>query len=123
AFDVSFGWLYGGTNYLSYTPPANLSQFLKSPGSLGFQLTWIPVKFFDGVIEPLLGIANYDLWSTPVPPNSHSSAALLAGQLGIASEPLGEVHGLGFSLAYEYAYALGLKSSNSGVNFKAYVRF
>src|SRR5665213_3528826 len=64
SFDVSFGWLYGGTNYLSYTPPANLSQILKSPSSLGFQLTWIPVKFFDGWIEPLLGVANYDLWST-----------------------------------------------------------
>ncbi len=123
AFDVSFGWLYGGTNYLSYTPPANPSQILKSPSSLGFQLTWIPVKFLDGWIEPLLGLANYDLWSTPVPPSSNSSAALLAGQLGLACEPLGEVHGLGFSLAYEYAYALGLKSSNSGVNFKAYVRF
>ncbi|HEX5316223.1 MAG TPA: hypothetical protein VFX22_06180, partial [Candidatus Kapabacteria bacterium] len=34
SFDVSFGWLYGGTNYLSYTPPANPSQFFKSPSSL-----------------------------------------------------------------------------------------
>ena len=95
----------------------------KYPSSLGFQLTWIPVKFFDGWVEPLLGVANYDLWSTPVTPIGNSSAALLAGELGLAFEPLGEVHGLGFSLAYEQAYALGLKSSSSGVSFKAYVRF
>ncbi len=123
AFDVSFGWLYGGTNYLSYTAPSILTQFFKSPSSLGFQLTWIPVKLFDGWIEPLLGVANYDLWSTPATPNGNSSAALLAGQLGLACEPLGEMRGLGFSLAYEQAYALGLKSSNSGVSLKAYVRF
>ncbi|HET6402727.1 MAG TPA: hypothetical protein VFH95_15185 [Candidatus Kapabacteria bacterium] len=120
AFDVSFGWLYGGTKYLSYTPPANLTQIFKSPSSLGFQLTWIPVKFFDGWIEPLLGVANYDLWSSAT---TNSSAALLAGQLGIASEPLGEMNGLGFSLAYEDALALGPNNSNSGLSFKAYVRF
>jgi hypothetical protein len=123
AFDVSFGWLYGGTPYLDYTAHPTINQIFKSPSSLGFQLTWIPVKLFDGWIEPLLGVANYDLWSTPVTSGGRSSAALLAWQLGLACEPLGEVHSLGLSLAYEDALALGLKSSTQGVSFKAYVRF
>lgn len=123
AFDVSFGWLYGGANYLSYTAPQGFGEFFKSPTSLGFQLTWIPVKFFNGAIEPLLGVANYDEWSVPVTPGETSSAALLGWQLGVASEPLGEVHGLGLSLSFGSAYALGLSATPmTDVSFKAYVR-
>ncbi len=124
AFDVSFGWLYGGSNYLSYTKPQNFSQIFKSPSSLGFQLTWIPVKYWDGFVEPLLGVANYDEWSQPATPAGTSSVALLGWEVGVATEPWGEVHGAAFSVSYGAAYPLGISSgSTSGISVKANVRF
>ena len=124
AFDVSFGKLYGGTPYLSYIQPPAIQNIFQSPTSLGFQLTWVPVKLFDGWLEPLIAVANYDEWSTPATPGATSSAALLGWELGIACEPLGEMNGLGLSLSFGSAYALGLSSSAmTDVSAKAYVRF
>ncbi len=125
SFDVSFGYLYAAVPYLNYTAPGNISQmFSYSPKSLGFQLQWIPFKFFEGGIEPLIGLAYYGIWSQPAVPGGLGSAALLSGQLGLACEPLGEVHGLGFSLAYGAAYGLGLSpTSYPDWNFRIYTRF
>jgi hypothetical protein len=126
AFDVSFGFLYGSAPYLSgYAAPSIVSQIFSSPRSLGLQLTWIPVKFFDGLIEPLVSAAFYGAWTNgPVAVGGVGTASLLSAQLGVACEPLGEVHGLGFSLAIGAASGLGLSPSSIGdVNFKTYVRF
>jgi hypothetical protein len=124
SFDVSFGWLGGAAPYLNYLPPANFSQIFSSPKSVGFQLQYIPVKLFNGVIEPLIGIAYYGIWGTPVDSNSVSSATLLSGQVGLACEPFGEVHGLGLSLTYGAGFGLNQKpASVSDWTFKAYVRF
>jgi hypothetical protein len=121
SFDVSFGWLYAAAPYLNYTPPL-INQFFTSSKSLGFQLQWIPVKWFNGIIEPLVGLAYYGLWSSAQ--TSLNSAALLSGQIGIASEPWGEVHGVGFSLTYGPAFGLGLQpKSVSDLSFKCYTRF
>ncbi len=123
SFDVSFGYLYAGAPYLDYDHPQIFSQMFSSPKSLGFQLTWIPVKFFDGLLEPQVGVGYYGIWTTPTS-GGLGSATLLSGQIGVACEPLGEVHGLGFSLSYGAAYGLGLTPSNVGdFSVKAYVRF
>lgn len=125
SFDVSFGYLYAAVPYLNnYNSPANLSQIFSSPKSLGFQLQYIPLKFFNGWIEPLIGFAYYGIWSQPAEANGLSSAALLSGQIGIACEPLGEVHGLGLSLSVGPGYGLGLSpASVLDWNFKTYIRF
>ena len=124
SFDVSFGYLYGAVPYLSYIAPANFSKITGSPKSLGVELTWIPVKLADGIIEPLVSFGYYGLWSTPAVVGGLASATLLSGQIGIASEPLGEVHGLGFSLSYGGASGLGLTQGIVGdLVFKTYVRF
>jgi len=125
SFDVSFGFLYASAPYLSgYTAPAIVSKIGSAPKSLGVQLTWIPVKFLDGLIEPLVAVGYYGIWSQPSQANALSSATLLSGQIGIACEPLGELHGLGFSLSYGAADGLGLSQGMvSDVSFKTYVRF
>ncbi len=124
SFDVSFGMMYAPVPYLSYAPRGNLSNFFLSPKSLGFQLQWIPIKFLNGAIEPLLGVAYYGTWSQPVTPSGLGSAPLLSAQIGIACEPLGEVHGLGFSLSYGPEFGLGLApASYPDWSFKAYLRF
>jgi hypothetical protein len=124
ALDVSFGFLYAAVPYLSYTPPQNFSQFRTSPRSVGVQLSWVPTKFFDGVIEPLVGFAFYGVWSDPATPNGQRSASLLAPSLGIATEPFGALNGLGLSFAYEPVIGLGLDpSSVTGFSAKAYLRF
>ena len=124
ALDVSYGYLYGGTSYLSYTPPQNFSQITQSPQSLGLLLTYIPVKFFDGWFEPQVSVGYYGIWSTPADPNGARSATLVAGDIGFACEPLGEMRGLGFSLTAEGATGLGLASGGVlGANFRAYIRF
>ncbi len=122
SFDVSFGMMYAPVPYLNYTLRGNVSNFFLSPKSLGFQLQYIPVKFFNGIIEPLIGVAYYGTWSSAQ--TGVTSAPLLSGQIGIACEPLGEMHGLGFSLCYGAAYGLGLSpASYPDWSFKAYIRF
>ncbi len=122
AFDVSFGWLYGGNTPVNYTPLGNYTQMFKAPTSLGFQLTWIPAKPFNGLIEPLIGIANFDQWSRQT--GGVTSAALLGWQIGLACEPMGEMQGLGLSLTYGGAYPLGFTSSAiADWSIRAYVRF
>ncbi len=124
SFDVSFGMMYAPVPYLSYTPRGNVSNFFLSPKSIGFQLQWIPIKFLDGWIEPLVGFAYYGIWSQPVDPAGLGSATLLSGQIGLACEPLGEVHGLGFSLCYGPAFGLNQKpASVPDWSFKMYIRF
>jgi hypothetical protein len=121
SFDVSFGWLYVTAPYLITTPPL-INKFFTASKSLGFQLQWIPIKLLNGWIEPLVGIAYYGLWASGQ--NDLSSVALLSGQIGIACEPFGEVHGVGFSLSYGSAFGLGLSPASVGdLSFKAYVRF
>ena len=121
SFDVSFGWLYSTAPYLITTPQI-INQFFTSSKSLGFQLQWIPIKFFNGYVEPLAGIAYYGLWSSAK--TGINSAALLSGQIGVACEPFGEVHGAGFSLCYGPAFGLGLSPASYGdFSFKAYIRF
>lgn len=81
-------------------------------------------QIFNGMIEPLVGFAYYGIWSQPQDMNGISSATLLSGQIGIACEPLGEVHGLGFSLSYGPAFGLNQKpASVQDWSFKAYIRF
>jgi hypothetical protein len=134
AFDVSFGMLYSGSIYLNpSTEVSNFSQILKSPRSLGFQLTWLPVKFFHGLIEPLISLGFFGIWEgnhnpngwqTIPDPNLPTSATILSGQVGIACEPLGEVHGLGFSVSVGALSGLGVSSpSRFDWSFKTYVRF
>lgn len=124
SFDVSFGWLGGSAPYLDYTHPANFSQIFSSPKSLGFQLQYIPLKFWNGGIEGLVGLGYYGIWSQPAVPGGLGSVALLSGQIGIASEPFGEVHGLGFSLSYGLAYDLAPSlTSVPDWSFKMYLRF
>jgi hypothetical protein len=121
AFDASFGWMYTPP-FLSYTPRGNFSNIFRSPNSLGFQLQWIPIKFANGIIEPLISIAYYGTWSSAT--NGTTSAALFSPQFGIASEPWGEMEGLGLSLAYGPYYGLGFSgASKNYLSFKAYVRF
>jgi hypothetical protein len=123
SLDVSFGFLYASVPYLSYTTPANFSQFTSSPKSLGIDLTWIPLKFAEGLIEPLVSVGYFGIWSQPVS-GGLGSATLLSGQIGLACEPLGEMHGLGFSLAYGAAGGLGLTQGMvADFSFKTYVRF
>ncbi len=124
SFDASFGLMYAPVPYLSYAPRENTSRIFLSPKSLGFQLQWIPIKFFDGKLEPLIGLAYYGIWSQPVVTGGLGSASLLSGQVGIACEPFGEVHGLGASLAYGPAFGLGqTPASYSDWSFKVYLRF
>lgn len=124
ALDLSFGFLYAAVPYLSYTAPQNFSQFSTSPKSIGVQLSWIPTKFFGGIIEPLVGLSFYGVWSEPATPQGQRSASLLAPAIGFATEPFGELSGLALSLAYEPVIGLGLSpSSVSGFSGKAYVRF
>ncbi len=124
SFDVTFGYLYASAPYLSYVAPTIFSQITSSPKSLGVQLTWIPVKFFDGIIEPLVSLGYYGIWSQPAFAGGLGSATLLSGQIGVASEPLGEVHGLGFSLSYGASSGLGLnQAAVMDLTFKTYVRF
>jgi hypothetical protein len=123
ALDLSFGFLYGSAPYLSYTKPANFSQFSSSPKSIGFQFTWIPAKLLDNYFEPLVAVSYYGIWSSPGEAGIHS-ASLVGLQVGVASEPLGEVHGLGLSLAYGATTGLGLSQPAFGdLTFKAYIRF
>jgi hypothetical protein len=122
SFDVSFGYLYATAPYLSYSHPANLSQIFSSPKSLGFHLQYIPFKFFNDWIEPLLGLGYYGTWSSAS--SGITSAPLLSGQIGIACEPLGEVHGLGCSVSGGPAYGLGInQASIIDWSFRAYIRF
>ncbi|HWF44020.1 MAG TPA: hypothetical protein VG537_05220 [Candidatus Kapabacteria bacterium] len=130
SFDVSFGFLYGSVPYLTgYAKPQNFSQFTSSPKSLGFQLTWVVLKTAGGLIEPLVGVGYYGIWSQPVSgasasPAPLSSATLLSAQLGIACEPYGEMNGLGFSLAIGATTGLGLQQSmQTDISGKAYIRF
>jgi len=125
SFDVSFGFLGGSAPYLDYHPTSyNISQIGTSPKSLGFQLTWIPVKFFDGLVEPTVGVSYYGIWGQPSTPTGLGSAALLSGQLGIACDPSGEVRGIGFSLSAGLAPGLGISQSIvTDFSFKLYTRF
>jgi hypothetical protein len=124
AFDVSFGMLYSSAPYLKYTAPANFSEIFKSPRSLGFQLTWLPVKFFDGLIEPLVGLGFFGIWSQTDSLAGTNSASILSAQLGFACEPLGEMRGLGFSLSAGALSGLGVNSASQfDWSFKTYVRF
>jgi hypothetical protein len=123
AFDVSFGFLYKSTSWLSSTPPLTLSQFTSSPKSLGFQLTWIYLKTLNGLVEPLVSVGYYGIWSNPLP-GGLGSATLLSASLGVACEPLGEMNGLGLSLSVGATTGLGLSQPvQTDVNFKAYIRF
>ena len=124
AFDVSFGFLYSSVPYLSYTPPQNFSQFTSSPKSLGLQLTWIYLKTLGGLIEPLVSVGYYGIWSQPSTPGGLGSATLLSTELGIACEPLGEMNGLGLSLSIGAATGLGLSQPIlTNMSFKTYIRF
>ncbi|MDP4199471.1 MAG: hypothetical protein Q8922_02855 [Bacteroidota bacterium] len=127
AFDISFGLQYASAPYLQgYQAPSIVSQIGSSPRSLGLQLTWIPVKFFDGLIEPLISAAFYGAWTKDaVAVGGVGTASLISPQLGIACEPLGELNGLGFSVAYGPAYGLGQQGQSPVMDFsaKAYIRF
>lgn len=122
AMDVSFGFLYAQAPYLDAKLPTSYTQIASSPNSLGVQLSWIPVKWFDGWLEPLVTGAFYGTWSSET--SGRTTASLLAIQAGIACEPLGEVHGAGLSLAAGLASGLGIsQAATADVSFKAYVRF
>lgn len=124
ALDISFGVMYAAVPYLSYTPAQNFSQFFTSPKSIGVQLSWIPTKFFGGIIEPLVGLAFYGIWSEPSTPQGQRSASLLAPSFGVATEPFGELTAIAMSFAYEPVIGLGLSpSSLGGFSAKAYLRF
>ncbi|HEY3876026.1 MAG TPA: hypothetical protein VGM92_11155, partial [Candidatus Kapabacteria bacterium] len=122
SFDVSFGFLYASAPYMNWTP-ALIQNMFTSSKSVGFNLQWIPVKLFNGLLEPQLGFSYYGLWSSSSE-SAVSSAAVLEGTIGFACEPLGEMHGLGLSISYGPAYGLGLPNSPvSDFALKAYIRF
>lgn len=127
ALDVSFGFMYTPLPpYLSgYEPPQNISQFGNSPNSLGLQLSWIPVKYFSGAVEPIIAAGFDGTWTKGTPSTGGTStASLISIQAGLASEPLGELHGLGMSLTVGTATGLGLSpSSLVDWSFKLYTRF
>jgi hypothetical protein len=86
-------------------------------------MSWIPFKLLKGFFEPLLDASFYGVW---VAPNTTgvSTASLLSGGIGIACEPLGELQGLGFSVAGNAMTALGVGQGLSpDVSFKLYTRF
>ena len=125
AFDVSFGYLYASAPYLSgYAAPTIISRIGTSPKSLGLELSYLPIKLMGGLLEPMVTVGYLGAWSDPVTTPAVSTATLLSAQVGVASEPLGSLHGLGLSLSYGMVAGLGLTPSSFGDwSLKAYVRF
>lgn len=123
-FDVSFGYLYGGAPYLTYSKPKNFSQLLTSPKSLGLNLAYIPAKFFDNVLMPYLGIGYYGIWSSATTSDATRSATLLVPGFGVAIDPFGENTALGVSLGLGEIVGLGVSGpAQTEVNGKIYFRF
>jgi hypothetical protein len=121
--DVSFGFQYSADPFLEAALPSSYTKISDAPNSLGIQLSWIPVKWFDGVIEPLVTGAFYGTWTSDSAA-TRTTASLVSFHLGIASEPFGELHGPGFSLTAGPYTALGVASAAKwDASFKAYVRF
>jgi len=125
AFDISFGLAYWSTiPYLSYVQPSNVSKIFSSPKSLGFQLSWIPARPFGGILEPVISMGYYGIWSTPTATTDLRSATLLVPALGLATDFGSEGTGFGASMSLGESIGLGVKqSAQMDISAKLYWRF
>lgn len=124
--DLSFGLLYSSTvPYLSYEEPKNFSQIFSSPKSLGLQFGWAPVSLLDGLINPMVRLGYFGIYSaeTPATQGGRHSATLLVPSLGFSSTPGGKGSSVGFDFAAGPAFGLGIAApATFDIQLKFYLR-
>ncbi|MDP4219574.1 MAG: hypothetical protein Q8916_05930 [Bacteroidota bacterium] len=125
--DLSYGLLYSNSApYLAYDNPSNFSQIFSSPKSLGLQLGWSPLSIFNGIIQPVVRLGYYGIYSAESPSTVGGihSAALISPAIGIMTTPGGAGSNFGVDLTFGLDFGLGIpKPAEFDVQVKCYQRF
>ncbi|MEP7234862.1 MAG: hypothetical protein ABI778_06160 [Ignavibacteriota bacterium] len=124
--DLSYGLLYStSVPYLSYDSPSNFSQIFSSPKSIGLQIGWSPISLLDGVIQPVVRLGYYGIYSAQSAATATGihSATLFAPSVGIMTTPGGVGTALGADLTIGPIFGLGISSpAQVDIQFKIYYR-
>lgn len=127
SFDVSFGLLYSSSvPYLSYEEPQNFSQIFQSPKSFGLQLGWSPISLLDGILNPVIRLGYYGIFSkeTASTTAGRHSATLIEPAIGIMSTPGGKGSNFGFDFTAGPSFGLGIDApAEFDIQAKFYLRF
>ena len=125
--DLSYGWLYSASGpYLTYDAPSNFSNFFSSPKSLGLQLGWSPLSILGGVIQPVVRLGFYGIYSSESPTSRGGihSATLMAPSFGIMTTPGGVGTSVGVDVTAGPIFPLGVgQPSQFDLQVKFYTSF
>jgi hypothetical protein len=124
--DLSYGLLTASVPYLAYDAAPNFSRIFTSPKSLGLQFGWSPKSFLGGVIQPVVRLGYYGIYSSPSPSTQGGihSATLLAPAIGIMTTPGGVETNFGVDLTAGPIFGLGInQSAQFDLQAKFYLRF
>jgi hypothetical protein len=124
--DLSYGLLTAGVPYLNYEAPANFSKIFSSPKSLGLQIGWSPLSFLNGVIQPVVRLGSYGIYSTETPTTKGGvhSATLIAPSVGVMTTPGGVGTNLGVDFTFGPIFGLGIpQPAQWEFQAKFYLRF
>ena len=107
--DASFGLLYSSAPYLDFVAPQNFSQIFKSPKSIGLQVGWAPITFFDGIISPVARLGFYGIYSSESDSTKgRHSATLFAPAVGLTFAPDGIGSSVGIDFTTGPVFGLGI---------------
>ncbi len=124
--DFSYGLLTAGVPYLNYQTPPNFSQIFSSPKSIGLQIGYSPVSFFNGILQPVARLGFYGIYSaeTASTKGGIHSATLFAPSVGIMTTPGGVGTSVGIDLTAGPIFGLGISApAQFDLQMKFYVRF